>query len=99
MSKKIFVTVVMICLMMFSFCSCDKSTNTECKTVSVEENEEIPAQNTETIKYIGNKNSIKFHVPDCRFVSLMSESNKVFLNCTHDEAIADGFSPCEKCCP
>ena len=37
--------------------------------------------------------------PDCGAVSQMKEKNKVYLNCTRDEAIKDGYTPCGRCNP
>lgn len=52
-----------------------------------------------TLKYIGNKNTKKFHYPYCSSVNDMEESNKVPLYCSRDEAIAKGYSPCKICNP
>ena len=49
--------------------------------------------------YIGNINSKKFHYPYCKSVQQMKDSNKKFLNCTREEAIAQGYSPCGNCMP
>lgn len=55
--------------------------------------------NTEnSIKYIGNKNTKKFHYPDCSSVDDMKESNKITLN-SRDEAIKKGYKPCGRCNP
>lgn len=48
------------------------------------------------IKYIGNKNTKKYHVPTCRFANEISEQNKVFFE-SKDEAISKGYSPCKNC--
>ena len=62
-------------------------------------------QNTDTDKtekvceYIGNRNTKKFHYPECSSVGQMKEKNKVYLNCTRDEAIADGYESCKRCNP
>lgn len=55
------------------------------------------AANQEICEYIGNANTKKFHYPDCGAVSQMKEKNKVYLNCTRDEAIKDGYTPCGRC--
>lgn len=57
------------------------------------------AANQEIFEYIGNANTKKFHYPDCGAVSQMKEKNKVYLNCTRDEAIKDGYNPCGRCNP
>ncbi len=55
--------------------------------------------NQEICQYIGNKNTKKFHYPECAAVSQMKEKNKVFLNCTRDEALRGGYTPCGQCNP
>lgn len=57
------------------------------------------AVNQEICEYIGNANTKKFHYPECGAVSQMKEKNKVYLNCTRDEAIKDGYTPCGRCNP
>ena len=44
--------------------------------------------------FIGNKNSKKFHAPDCG--SLPKEENQVIFN-SYNEAIDAGYSPCGSC--
>ena len=60
---------------------------------------DLQTQATEPTKYIGNKNSKKFHYPECSSVTAMKESNKVYFNCSRDEIISDGFIPCHRCLP
>lgn len=57
------------------------------------------AVNQEIGEYIGNANTKKFHYPECGAVSQMKKKNKVYLNCTRDEAIRDGYTPCMRCNP
>jgi len=49
-------------------------------------------------RYIGNRNSMKFHNPLCESVADMAEHNKVPL-LSREDALALGFSPCGKCHP
>ena len=49
--------------------------------------------------YIGNKNTKKFHYPDCSSVDQMKDSNKVYLTGTRDQAIQQGYDSCGRCCP
>jgi hypothetical protein len=46
--------------------------------------------------YIGNKNSMKFHLPSCRF--LPGEKNRVVF-ASRQEAINKGYVPCKICKP
>ena len=59
----------------------------------------VPAADTtsDEVTYIGNKNTKKFHYPNCSSVSDMKEKNKVPLYGTRDDAIAQGYSPCGRC--
>ena len=49
--------------------------------------------------YIINRNTGKFHYPDCRSVKQMKESNKMYYTGTRDELISQGYSPCGNCDP
>jgi DNA-entry nuclease len=51
-----------------------------------------------TSEYIANKNTKKFHIPDCSSVSDMAEKNKVYYSdTTVEEMEALGYSPCKRC--
>lgn len=59
--------------------------------------EEEPEEDIEEeTYYIGNKNSNKFHDPDCK--TLPSQKNRVSFS-SYDEAINSGYSPCKNCNP
>ena len=45
-------------------------------------------------RYIGNKNSMKFHTPDCR--NLPSEENRVYFD-SYEDAVRAGYAPCGSC--
>ena len=63
--------------------------------------QEAPTDTSVSVEttYIGNKNTKKFHYPDCRSVKQMSEHNKDYLNCTRDEVISRGYVSCKNCNP
>ncbi|MBR3974198.1 MAG: MBL fold metallo-hydrolase [Oscillospiraceae bacterium] len=48
----------------------------------------------EKVVYVGNKNSMKLHSPDCK--NLPSEKNRVEFS-SYNEAIAAGYEPCGSC--
>ena len=56
-------------------------------------------QTSNTVTYILNTNTKKFHYPDCPSVSEMKEKNKREFSGTREEAIAQHFSPCGLCRP
>lgn len=51
------------------------------------------------VTYIGNANSMKFHLPDCASANKMKEENKVYFTGGRDEVIAQGYTPCGQCHP
>lgn len=67
-------------------------------TVTTAKNEDIQINETaveyDEGTYIGNKNSKKFHRPDCH--TLPAEKNRVELF-SREEAINSGYSPCGNC--
>ena len=59
-----------------------------------------PAQSeTQKTMYIVNKNTKKFHRPSWSAVAQMNEKNKKSLDCTYDEAVRLGYTPCKICFP
>lgn len=77
-------------------------TTTQQTTTTVQKVQTSPPE-TQTqhvqCSYIANANTKKFHYPDCSSVSQMAEHNKVYLNGTRDDVIAQGYSPCQRCNP
>lgn len=67
-------------------------------TVAVFTPKSVVDSNTNGVMYIGNKNSHKFHYPDCPSVAKMKEKNKVTLS-SREEAIELGYDPCGNCKP
>ena len=56
--------------------------------------------NTSGHDYVANKNTKKFHYPDCRSVKQMSEKNKKFFyDVTREYMIEQGYDPCGNCDP
>ena len=60
---------------------------------------ESAGNETKAYSYIGNRNTKKLHDPNCSAVLQMKEESKVYLNCTRDAAIKDGYRPCGRCNP
>ena len=63
------------------------------RTIPVFENEPDTSA-----RYIGNRNSKKFHYADCPSVDDMKEKNKVEFS-DREEAIDAGYEPCKRCNP
>lgn len=51
------------------------------------------------VTYICNMNTKKFHYPTCSSVDQMKEKNKLEVNLSRDEVIAQGYVPCKNCNP
>lgn len=103
--KKIMIIVFCICVSI-CICSCRKN-NTQNQTkqstvssVKAQINNDDDKNLTEKTNYtyVGNSNTKKFHLPNCKSISQMNDENKVYLNCTRDEAIKH-FKPCKRCNP
>lgn len=62
----------------------------------------INVENTDDmsdVTYIGNKNSHRFHYPDCEGVEDMKDENKIYFYGDRNEAIEAGYVPCGSCNP
>lgn len=57
----------------------------------------VPESNT--ITYVLNHNTNKFHEPDCSSVETIREYNREDTTLSREEIIAAGFVPCKKCNP
>lgn len=64
-------------------------------TKSIQAQKDFSKSSTEA-SYIGNKNSLKFHLPTCP--NLPATSNQIYFK-TRDEAVMAGYSPCGVCHP
>ena len=51
------------------------------------------------ITYICNVRSKKFHKPRCKSVKKMSDGNKMEVDWSRSECIANGYDPCHNCNP
>lgn len=56
-------------------------------------------QSSEEQTYILNKNTKKFHDPDCSGVDDIKKKNKSEFTGTRDELIEEGYEPCGRCRP
>ncbi|MDE6500619.1 MAG: zinc-ribbon domain-containing protein [Ruminococcus sp.] len=59
----------------------------------------LVATQTEQITYYLNTYRKKFHKPDCESVQQMNAENRKKFYGTREEAIAQGYSPCNNCNP
>ncbi len=51
-----------------------------------------------TAAYVGNRNTMKFHLPDCSSVTQMNPANQVAL-ASRAAAVSQGYVPCKRCNP
>ncbi len=73
---------------------------TEDKTAVSKPTESVSthSDDTKSIQYCANTNSMKFHLPDCSSVKNTKEENKLFLS-DRNELIELGYEPCKRCEP
>ena len=60
--------------------------------------EQKPKEQATEYLYVGNKRTKVFHYPNCKYVSMISEENKVYFK-SRQEAIDAGYRPCKVCKP
>lgn len=73
---------------------------TDASSGSVEALPETVQENApQTATYVLNKNTMKFHYPDCTSVSQMKEANKIYYEGSREEITGMGYSPCSQCNP
>lgn len=60
----------------------------------------LPDENTEnnSVEYIGNIGSKRFHLSDCRYAKNIKQEN-IIKSFNRDKMINDGFAPCQTCNP
>lgn len=63
------------------------------------DNDSDSETNTSSASYILNKNTKKFHYPECYSVDRMSEKNKEYFTGNRQELINHGYAPCGNCNP
>lgn len=85
------IGIVLLSAILLTGCGANNEPQSSCvpSTVSV-------GSNYYNNYYIGNKNSLKFHRKDC--ANLPLEDNRVYFD-DREQAIADGYIPCQNCNP
>ena len=69
------------------------------RTVPAEEPEPEPIPTAMTVTYVLNRNTGKFHYPDCKSVSDMKVKNRMDVDWSREKVIAEGYQPCGNCKP
>ena len=59
----------------------------------------IADKNDEAVTYVLNRNTRRFHLPDCASVAQIKEKNRGDFTGTREEAIDMGYVPCGECKP
>lgn len=68
-------------------------------TTGVTKQNTISNTTTDSVDYIANKNTKKFHYPTCSSVKDMKEKNKWYYQGNRSDLIDKGYSPCKRCNP
>lgn len=67
---------------------------------AVEHEDEQASQNDEhEYSFVLNKNSKRFHKPNCSSVAKMKEENREYYSGSRDDLISKGYKPCGSCKP
>lgn len=73
-----------------------RSITVECSDGKPGSVSQVRTKSQEEVLYIGNKNSLVFHLKDCKNLPL--EKNRIYFQ-SKDEALNQGYSPCANCQP
>ena len=92
--KRIAVLISAV-ISMILFVGCDRSEVDRIVTYT----ETMPTTEVVGIDYIINRNTGKFHYPDCQSVDLMAEHNKKEYTGDRDDLVTQGYEPCKRCDP
>lgn len=92
------VVLIFAVISMILCVSCNGSNSSEVDRIVVYAE---PAATTEKvgIDYIINRNTGKFHYPDCSSVDQMAEHNKREYIGDRDDLVRQGYEPCKRCNP
>ena len=63
------------------------------------ETEPVSESGEPEVTYILNRNTRKFHQPNCPSVDDIKESNKIYSTETREEILENGYEPCKRCNP
>ncbi len=69
-------------------------TSSPSETPDVQNNSDDSSENS--VKYVGNRETKKFHKSDCRYAKNLAEEKKVSLM-DYSSAISSGYTPCKVC--
>lgn len=56
-------------------------------------------EETESVQYVCNINTKRFHYPDCDSVKQTKEENRLYTDSDREELVAEGYKPCGNCHP
>lgn len=57
-----------------------------------------PKNTASRLSFIGNRDSMYFHEPTCNTAKSINPENKIEIG-TYEQAISDGYEPCQECNP
>ena len=63
------------------------------------ESEQQEESNEQECAFVLNKNSKRFHKPNCSSVAKMKEENREYYSGSRDDLISKGYKPCGSCKP
>ena len=91
-------TLIFLVISMILCVSCNGSNSSESDRIVVYTESMTPTE-VVVIDYIINRNTGKFHYPDCPSVDQMAEHNKKEYTGDRDDLISQGYEPCKRCNP
>ena len=100
MKRLVLILAVLSLLLSFAGCASVQEIRAQLPEVAAATVRTMPEPEPEPeITYVLNKNTKKFHYPDCASVDEMKAKNRLDVSWDRDEVIAKGYVPCKRCNP
>lgn len=94
---------VITLLLAVNFVACSVTGGTPSESAVSDAQESVATSEERAVSqvhhYVLNTSSMKFHLPDCGSVKLMSDQNREDVEADRKDLIAQGYSPCGNCNP
>lgn len=96
MKRLVLILAVLALLLSFAGCASVQEIRAQLPEIAAATVRTLPEPE---ITYVLNKNTKKFHYPDCASVDEMKAKNRLDVSWDRDEVIARGYVPCKRCNP
>lgn len=98
MKRFVLILAVLALLLSFAGCASVEEIRAQLPEIAAATVRTLPEPEP-AVTYVLNKNTKKFHYPDCSSVDEIKPKNRLDVSWDRDEVIAQGYVPCKRCNP